>query len=88
MRERKLSQLHHIIAVTIRRLNCGIIGQEKNHESNNKRFNAYLINTDYADVVNGTVRNRCVFTENYCSYGEMKVTGKLKNSENSTLSTR
>ena len=39
-----------------------------NHESNNKRFNAYLTNTDYADVVNGTVRNRRVFTENY--FGE------------------
>ena len=33
------------------------------NESNNKRFNIYLVNTNYTDVVNGTVRNRCVFTK-------------------------
>lgn len=33
------------------------------NESNNKRFNVYLVNTDYADVVNRTVKNRCVFAK-------------------------
>ena len=31
------------------------------NESNNKSFNAYLVNTNYTDVVNGTVRNRCAW---------------------------
>lgn len=31
---------------------------EEENESNNKRSDVHFANTDYADVVNGTVRNR------------------------------
>ena len=34
-------------------------------ESNNKRFDVHFANTDYTDVVNGTVRNRYIFTKHY-----------------------
>ena len=35
------------------------------NETNNKRFNVYHANIDYADVVNGTIKNRCIFDEHH-----------------------
>ena len=36
------------------------------NESNNKRFDVHYANTDFADMVNGAVRNRYVSDEHYC----------------------